>query len=105
MCSVFPNTKYTGFVLFLAVQKKKIQLYRCAFLRSSVMKPEIPQQDSGVRSFNHHGNTTLLKVYEIIYPGLRRVNLSVWADLLINRDNSFSPGKLCYMLFEKIISC
>lgn len=54
--------------------------------------------------FNHHGSTTLLKVYEIIYPGLRRVNLSVWVDLLIKRDNSFSPGKLRYMLFENIIS-
>lgn len=64
----------------------------------------MPQQDSGA-SFNHHGSTTLLKVYEIIHPGLRRVNLSVWRDLLINRDNSFSPGKLHYALFEKIIRC
>ena len=68
------------------------------------MKPEIPQQDSGARSFNHRGSTTLLMVYEIIYSGLRRVNLSVWADLPINRDNSFSPGKLHCMLFEKTIS-
>lgn len=45
-----------------------------------------------------------MKVYEIIYPSLKKVNLSIWADLLINRDNSFSPGKLLYMLFEKIIS-
>lgn len=83
---------------------QEIRLYRCAFLRSSGMKPEIPQQDSGARSSNRHGSTTLLKVYEIIYPGLRKVNLSIWADLLINRDNSFSPGKLRYVLFEKIIS-
>lgn len=87
-----------------AFQMKEIRLYRCAFLRSRGMKPEMPQQDSG-ESFNHHGSTTLLKVYEIIHPGLRRVNLSVWADLLINRENSFSPGKLHYILFEKIISC
>lgn len=89
---------------FLVLQMKEIRLYRCAFLRPSGMKPEMPQQESGA-SFNHHGSTTLLKVYEIIHPGLRRVSLSVWADLLINRDNSFSPGKLRYVLFEKIISC
>lgn len=83
---------------------KEIRLYRCVFLKSSGMKPEIPQQDSGVRSFNHHGSEALLKVYEIIYPALRTVNLSVRTDLLINRYNSFSPGKLLYTLLEKIIS-
>lgn len=45
-----------------------------------------------------------MKVYEIIYPALRTVNLSVRTDLLINRYNSFSPGKLLYNLLEKIIS-